>query len=179
MKLADHLSQKKSSIVDSWLNLLFESYPPETAGFLKREKDRFNNPVGYQLSQGIKGLYDALLMGMETAQVLSSLDDILRIKAVQDASPSQALAFIFLLKKVIREQLANELREEQLAQEMLELESRIDGLGLLGFEVYLKHREKLFEIRINEVKNRVSGLLRRTGVSLDNPQPEAKVERPT
>ena len=55
-----------------------------------------------------------------------------------------------------------------LAGELMELESHIDGLALLGFDVYTKRREKLTEIRVNEVKNRVSALLRRTGVNKDN-----------
>jgi hypothetical protein len=51
----------------------------------------------------------------------------------------------------------------------LEIESRIDGLALLCFEVYMKRREKLYELRINEVKNQVSGLMRRTGLTLITP----------
>jgi len=166
MKLTDLLTQKKSRIVDGWLRVIYESYPPETAIFLKKEKDRFDNPVGISTADGIKALYEALLVEMETDRVLAALDEIIRIRAIQDFSPSQALAFIFLLKNVIREELAKELRAGDLAAELLELESRIDGLALLGFDVYTKRREKLHEIRVNEIKKRVSGLMRRTGLDL-------------
>jgi hypothetical protein len=166
MKLTDLLIQKKSRIVDGWLRVIYQSYAAEAAIFLKKEKDRFDNPVGASISQGIKGLYDALLDEMDTDRVLAFLDEIIRIRAIQDFSPSQALAFIFLLKNVIREELAKELRAQNLSGELLELESRIDGLALLGFDVYTKRREKLHEVRVNEIKNRVSGLLRRTGLNL-------------
>jgi len=166
MKLTDLLTRKKSRIVDGWLRVIYESYAAETAIFLKKDKDRFDNPVGASISQGIKGLYDALLVEMDTDRVLAFLDEIIKIRAIQNFSPSQALAFIFLLKKVIREELAKELRAEDLSGELLELESRIDGLALLGFDVYTKRREKLCEVRVNEIKNRVSGLLRRTGLDL-------------
>jgi hypothetical protein len=166
MKLTDLLTRKKSRIVDGWLRVIYESYAAETAIFLKKDKDRFDNPVGASISQGIKGLYDALLVEMDTDRVLAFLDEIIKIRAIQDFSPSQALAFIFLLKNVIREELAKELRAEDLSGELLELESRIDGLALLGFDVYTKRREKLCEVRVNEIKNRVSGLLRRTGLDL-------------
>ncbi len=165
MKLSALLSQKKSIIVQRWLHLLFDSYPPETSVFLKKEKNRFDNPVGSRLAQGIQGLLEALLQGMDPDQLRSSLDEVIRIRAIQDIPPSQAMAFIFLLKKVIREELKVELRQGHLAEELLELESRIDGLALLGFDVYMKRRETLHELRVNEVKNRVSGLLRRTGMS--------------
>jgi len=166
MKLTDLLTRKKSRIVDGWLRVIYESYAAETAIFLKKDKDRFDNPVGASISQGIKGLYDALLQEMDTDRVLAFLDEIIKIRAIQDFPPSQALAFIFLLKNVIREELAKELRAEDLSGELLELESRIDGLALLGFDVYTKRREKLCEVRVNEIKNRVSGLLRRTGLDL-------------
>jgi len=166
MKLTDLLIQKKSRIVDGWLRVIYESYAAQTAIFLEKDKDRFDNPVGASISQGIKGLYEALLAEMDTDRVLAFLDEIIKIRAIQDFSPSQALAFIFRLKNVIREELAKELRAEDLSGEFLELESRIDGLALLGFDVYTKRREKLCEVRVNEIKNRVSGLLRRTGLDL-------------
>jgi hypothetical protein len=168
IKLTHLLSQKKSLILDKWLQVLFNSYPPETAIFLKKEKDQFDNPVGYRTSEGIKGLYEALLREMAPEQVNVYLDEVIRIRAIQEFSPSQALAFIFLLKNVIREELAQELKEEHLEGEMLELESRIDGLALLGFDVYTKRREMLHEIRVNEVKKRISGLVRKTGMNISN-----------
>lgn len=169
MKLTHLLSQKKPAIYERWLNLIFAGYPPETAGFLKKEKDRFSNPMAYRISQGAKGLCEALVTEMEPEEVSTYLDEIIRIKAVQDFTASQALAFVFLLKTVIRDELAKEIRANaQLAEEVLELESRIDGMALLGFDVYQKRREKLNEIRVNEIKSKVSGLLRRSGISVNN-----------
>jgi hypothetical protein len=168
MKLANLLIQKQTAIVNRWLQVLFDSYPAESALFMRKEKDRFDNPVGFHLSQGIKGIYQALLQEMDTEQVLAYLDEVVRIRAIQDFPPSQALAFIFLLKNVIREELKDELWEGSLAEELWELESRIDGLALLGFDVYTKRREKLCDLRVAEIKNRVSGLMRRAGLDLNN-----------
>ena len=168
MKLTNLLEQKKSQIVARWINLLYESYPPETAIFLKKEKDKFDNPIGYGISRGLHGLFEALVQEMETEQVLAALDEIIRLRALQDCSPSRALAFIFLLKNVVREELAEEMEKQNLVAELMELDSRIDGLSLLGFDVYTQRREKLHEIKLNEVKNRVSGLLRKSGLSMSN-----------
>jgi hypothetical protein len=165
MPLIDHLTRKKAAILKRWLNVLFESYPPETAVFLKKEKDHFDNPVGSRISQGLEGLYDTFFQEMDKDKVLNFLDEIIRIRALQDFSPSQALAFIFLLKHIIREELADPIRAEKLGAEMLELESRIDGLALLAFDVYSKRREKIYEVRANEMKGRVSLLLRKAGIT--------------
>lgn len=169
MKLAELLTEKRAILEKRWIDLIFDSYPPETARFLRREKDRFDNPVAYQVTQGIKGLYGALLTETEFDQINAFLDEIIRIKAIQDFFPSQAIAFIFLLKKLIREELADELKEENLSRECLELESRLDGLALMCFDVYMKRREKLYEIRVGEVKSRISALLRRAGIDVANP----------
>ena len=167
MQIATLLSQKKAAILGRWLAMIFESYPPETAIFLRKEKNRFDNPAGYRISEGLEGLYGALLQEMERDQVLTCLDEIIRIRALQNFTPSQALAFIFLLKVVIREELAGEILKENLAVEILDLESRIDGLALLGFDVYTKRREKIYEIKADEAKRRISGLMRKTGLTED------------
>jgi hypothetical protein len=168
MPLTAHLAEKKSAILGRWLNMIYESYPPETAIFLRKEKNRFDNPAGYRISEGLEGLYGALLQEMERDQILTCLDEIIRIRALQNFTPSQALAFIFLLKIVIREELSGEIQKENLALELLDLESRIDGLALLGFDVYTKRREKIYEIKADEAKRRVSGLMRKTGLSEDS-----------
>jgi len=168
MPLTTHLAQKKSAILGRWLTTIYESYPPETAIFLRKEKNRFDNPVGYRVSEGLEGLFGALLQELERDQVLAYLDEIIRIRALQDFAPSQALAFIFLLKNVIRQELAVEIEKENLAAEILALESRIDGLALLGFDVYTKRRGKIEEIKADEAKRRVSGLIRKAGLSDDS-----------
>ena len=169
MPLTTHLAQKKAAILGRWLTTIYESYPPETAIFLRKEKNHFDNPMGYRISEGLEGLYGALVQDLERDQILTYLDEIIRIRALQDFSPSQALAFIFLLKTVIRQELAKEIQREDLAAEVLELESRIDGLALLGFDVYTKRREKIFAMKANEARRSISGLMRKVGIGDDSP----------
>ena len=116
MKLLKLLSERKASLTDRWLQRLFESYPPETAIFLKKEKNRFDNPMGHQLSEGLRRIFEALLQETDRDQVVAALDEMIRIRAIQNFSPSQALAFIFLLKNVIREELATELKDGQFSE---------------------------------------------------------------
>lgn len=168
MQLTAHLTEKKSAILGRWLTMIYESYPPETAIFLRKEKDRFDNPMGYRISEGLEGLYQALIQDVERDKLLGYLDEIIRIRALQNFSPSQALAFIFLLKNIIRQELADDIRKDHLDAAVLELESRIDGLALLGFDVYTKRREKIWEIKADEAKRSISGLMRKTGLGDDS-----------
>jgi len=144
--------------------------------FLKKQKDRFANPVGYTISQGIEGLFEELLQGMDSGKVSSFLDNIVRVRAVQDFPPSQAMAFIFLLKKVIKEELKSEIRENGLAEELLIFESKIDALALLSFDIYMKCREKIYEIRVKEVKNSVHMLLRKANLICEIPEQEPDIK---
>jgi hypothetical protein len=104
------------------------------------------------MSQGIETLYDELIHGMNSNKLSAALDAIIRIRSVQDFSPSQAIAFVPLLKRVIREELGGEIKDNQILEELLPVELRIDQLALLAFDIYMKCREKIFEIRVNEVK---------------------------
>ena len=93
------LSQRKAPILERWLHLILETYPANSSSFFKQERDRFVNPVGYTISQGIETLYEELLQGMNFDKLSASLDNIIRIRAVQDFFPSQAVGFVFLLRK--------------------------------------------------------------------------------
>ena len=164
MKLKDLLIDKKASILERWLDLIFEGYPSETLRFLKTKKDRFDNPVAFEFRQGIEGIYEALINGTDDDLVLSHIDRIISIRTIQDLPPSKAVAFIFLLKTLIRSELKGKLSQKGLSEELVELESRIDGLALICFDVYMARREKLYEIRVREAKTRVSGLMRKAGL---------------
>lgn len=164
MALIDLLSNKKPDILERWRDVMFNSYVPETARFLKSQKDRFANPIAYQLTRGLSGIMEVFLQDAETEIIIAQLDEVLRLKALQDAAPSRALAFIFVLKNIIREEIAQELQDPACAAEMTEIDSRLDGLALLGFDAYMQRREKLCDVKVSEVKRKVSTLLRRLGM---------------
>jgi hypothetical protein len=170
MKLEDLLLQKKTSILERWFHVIVETYPPETAKFLKKQKDRFANPVGAAIFQGIDGIFDQLCQDIDLDEVSPFLDKIVRIRAIQDFSPSQTVAFIFLLKHVIREELESEIRENQLTQELFIIESRIDDLALLSFNIYMKCREQIYEMKFNEVRNKTYSLLKKANLLYEIPE---------
>ena len=46
MKIEEILSQHKPALLKKWFHLVMQTYPEETARFLKNENDPFANPVG-------------------------------------------------------------------------------------------------------------------------------------
>ena len=57
-----------------------------------------------------------------------------------------------------------EIRGREKWDDLVDLESRIDRVALLAFEKYTECREKLHEIRNNEIKSRALKLLERVNV---------------
>jgi hypothetical protein len=170
MKLEKLLSEKGPAVLDRWLNLILESYPADTQRFIKKQKDPFANPVRHTISKEIENIYEELLKGADRERVVPFLDRIIRIRAVQDFSPSQAIAFIFLLKKVIRGVLEKEIREHQLSDDLFVFESKIDDLALIAFDVYMKCREKIYALSAKEARNQVYRLLQKKGLMAEIPK---------
>lgn len=152
--LEDLLKRKREAILARWWDLVLETYPAETARFLTSEKDRIANPVGYAVSHGIRSLYDELLAGGTRERFETILDEIVRIRSVQDLEPAQAVGFIFFLKRAVREAVAREAAGDALDRKSLEdFEDRVDGLALLAFNGYMRCREDLFDLRARTLKH--------------------------
>jgi hypothetical protein len=170
--LEELLADKKTAILQRWFKLTVDTYPADSRKFLNNLRDRFHNPVGASISEGMEGIFDLLLKSpdAEPHEFVKFLDEIVRVRAVQDFSPANAVGFVFLLKKITREALGKEIREKRLFEELSAFEERIDNLALLSFNIYMHCRERLFEIRATEIRNRTSRILERACQKYGMPQ---------
>ena len=150
--LENLLLQNKPAILKRWFDLTLETYPADTAALMGRDRNQFTNPVGSTISREIEVLFKQLCEGIQNGERRPSLDAILKIRSVQDFSPSKAVGFIFLLKKAVQETLKNEICKESALDEWLNFQSRIDDLVLQAFDAYMDCREKICEIRVNQAK---------------------------
>jgi len=172
MSLEKLLYDKRSTIIKKWRDLIIGSYPVDTQRFLKKEKNRFSNPVGQTIAHDVEILYDELTGGNDTAKISSSLDNIIRIRAIQDFKPSQAVGFMFQLKKLLRTELGSDIQESTIQNQFEMLEQRIEHATLLAFDIYSQCRQKLYELRINETQRQVSSLLKRANLTIEIPENE-------
>ena len=159
--LVQHLSTHRDAILSSWLDSIVRTYPPDNSGFIRRETDPFLNPVGSTLQRTTADIYDQICGEADSAALRRSLDEIIRIRAVQDFSPSAAVAFVYSLKRVVEEHLATELKQPAVMAEWLEFGQRIDGLALMAFDLYVADRDKIHELRLREVRGQTAMLLAR------------------
>lgn len=165
MGLKNLLEEKRSAIVKQWFDQVVETYPADTSRFLKKQSDPFANPVGQTTQRGLQQLLDELLGEMDRERIETCLDPIIRIRAIQSFTPSQATGFVFFLKTILRK-----IAEEPHRQDLSRLEGRIDEMALVAFDIYTRCRETLFRIRADEERRVNLNALKRAGLISSIPE---------
>ncbi|MGE4292458.1 MAG: RsbRD N-terminal domain-containing protein [Desulfovibrio sp.] len=169
MEFSDRLAQDRAKLVSNYADLILGTYPAETQAVWRKQTDRFANPVGTAILEAAQELIDAFLAWDDAEQVSHALEALVRIRSVQNFKPSQALCFVYLLKKVLRDAYLKELAASGELQALMALETRIDNMGLIAFDLYSKTREQIFAMRVEEVKRAQYNLLRRARMIVDSP----------
>jgi hypothetical protein len=159
MDLADLLQDKRDLLVDRWFDAVAQTYPADTARFLKDNADQFNNPVGHTLRRRLPTLLDALRNHASESDLAEAIADIVRIRTVQCNAPSQAVAFVYLIKNIVRDEVRDRLSDPGFAAQVGEFETKVDGLALSVFDVFMSCREKICDIRVHEAQMRSAKLV--------------------
>ena len=168
MKLIKLMAQNQKKISDVWFNHFVDTYPIDTAPFFKNQGDPFSNPVGSTARQAIDGMLTELLGDMDTEVLTNLLLPLIRIRAVQAMfTASQAIGFIFLLKQIVRDQLKKELKANPSPEELFAVDRKIDSLALISFNIFTECREKIADLKANELKNRTFSAFERAGLVKD------------
>jgi hypothetical protein len=160
MKIKKILAEKKTDIVGKWFQSTLDVYPDKTVAVYKKNLNQFANPVGVTISNAIAKLFDELINGIEEERVKPIMEEIVRIRAIQDFSPSKSLDFIFRLKDIILKYIDKDIEPENI-KELLKIEAEIDRLAQISFDIYVTCREKLFELKAVEYQKRIHRLLKK------------------
>jgi len=144
--LKQHLAENRDAILEGWFERVVQSYPDETGKFLSTRKNDFANPVGAAMRECLAGILDFLIEGGEREELARRVEQFIKVRAVQEFTPARAMAFVFLLKNVVREQLDRRLGDAETVRGLLDFESDVDGVSLICFEHYSEARERLHQI---------------------------------
>lgn len=165
MKIKDLLIEKRPQIIKKWFNSIIDTSAGKSAlepsPFLKNLKKQINNPANNMIIEGLEGIFDGIVNDSDIEKTVPFLDSIIRLRAVQDIAPSQAVSFTTILKKTIRDEISDDLRKYQILEQLQDIESKIDRYTDLSFDIYMECREKLFNIRTKEVKDMTYRLIQR------------------
>jgi hypothetical protein len=172
MSLGTVLDARRRAVLDDWLERIAASYPHRGEEYLTAGNDRFSNPVATTLTEAAEGLFDALRCGAGPDELGILLDPPVRLRAVQQLSPSEAVGFVFELKGAVRRALASEIRKGRLEKELVDFEQRVDLAALAAFDAFMDCREHMYKLRAVETRNAAQRLLERAGLAL----PESPIE---
>ncbi len=145
MSFAEFLHENETAILSRWTDVVLSTYPAEARSFLEG-KYRFANPLGYNLTQGLRRIYRRLRGEEDDADAY--LEQMMKIMAVQDRAPSEALSLLFDLKGLVADRA-----EGQDAAEMSAWFAGVDAMALRGFDLYAESRERLFKARLREINS--------------------------
>lgn len=148
------LAGSKSAIINQWLELALQTCPVSTSRSLSAEKGAFLNPFGCTFEEGLSAAFEGLIHEKDIGALAPVLYDIVKTRAVQSVSASQAVSFVFLLKHVIRGKVKPDIAHRP--GEMAALDARIDDLALLAFDVFMRIREQICELRVDEIRRATS-----------------------
>ena len=167
MNLEQRLAEQRDSLVAKWADHILGSYPEETRRIWKGQTDQFANPVGCAINECASALFDLTLAWDDATAIGENLERLVKIRSIQDFSPSQAVGFVFGLKKILREEYFDDLKRDGALDQLLAFEARVDNLALMAMDLYAKSRETIFNMRVNEVKSAQYNLLRRARMIVD------------
>lgn len=151
MKLSDALQDKKKKILSVWIDRTLDTYG--SSAFFKQKRDQIANPVGSNIRTGLTRVLELLLSDSNPKDYTPHLDQVIRIRAVQEFSPSQAILPFLELKWVIRQVLSEDNSTSPLMPDLPELDCEIDRIALAAFDMYMQCREQLCQVRIKELKS--------------------------
>jgi hypothetical protein len=161
MDLFKQVTRNKKTIIKKWFDQLMDTYPADTAQFLRSQKDAFANPVGQNSLKSLNELLDLIVKNFDPKTAQPIIDPIIRIRAIQNFTPAEAVRFVFNLKDIVRQTIPSDAADDK---NWRTLDKRIDDLGLLAFDVYMQCREKIYDLKANETQKRVFSAFDRAGL---------------
>lgn len=136
----------EAEIAERWLRRTLASYPAKVQPFIAAESDPFRNPVGSTLRRGLAAIVRESLGVMDTQALAVAVDELIRLRAVQDFTPREALRFIFDLRAAAA---------ESGVPLPADFPARVDQIALLAFDKYMACREQIFDLRARELRLRM------------------------
>ena len=146
----DLVADQRAAVVAEWMEVILAGYPAETARFLRTNRDPFGNPVGAALREGLGTVLDGVV-GVPDDSLAEALDRIIRVRAVQDFSPSAAIGFLFDLKPILHRLIDQAGPGAPVDRD--EIDRRVDRVLAMAFDIYSSCREQVFEIRIRSIRD--------------------------
>ena len=156
MHLKQELKKNRVQFIKQWFQATIDTYPAQTAQILGKDSNRFDNPIGSVTHETIESVFKLLIENVTLDELEHELDPVIRIRAVQSFSASQAVSFVFALKDIGEKILDKSL--------LREFDKLVDKIALAAFDKFMKCKEEIFHLKATESKRRVHRAFERAGL---------------
>ena len=153
--------QNHEQILEEWLYLRLAIISKQKQSLIMTQMDPFQNPIRHQLHEGLKAILEHFEKKGE--KFTEAVEQICRILAIQDFPPSTAMALFYELKGIVRK-LSKKTGVGFKAKDWVEFNSCIETMTLEAFDCYCAQREKIYQLKVDESKNRAFMLLKKAGI---------------
>lgn len=169
MLFTDKVKQEKEVLLQKWVDKYYAAYPLGSTGFIRTSTDRFKNPIGIITQTSLNTLYDAAIgEDIELNDVHKALSELVQLRAIQEMPPSRAVGPMAQLKTLFKEEvfdiLVKDNKDPKILQEIFAefftVGARIDSLLLLSLDLYSADRERVFNLRVEEIHRSQSQITR-------------------
>jgi len=161
MDLKQILKKNKGAIVKEWFRATIDTYPAQSAKILGKDSNRFDNPVGAATHETIEDVFDLILGDFNQEMLEKALDPVIRIRAVQAFSASEAVSFVFALKEI-----GEKILDDSVIKKFDKLVDKIAlaSFALASFNRLMKCKEDIFLLKATESKRRIHRAFERAGL---------------
>lgn len=156
MDLKQTLKSKKNIFIDKWFQATINTYPTDAARVLGKDSNRFDNPIGAITRETCEDVFEHITGDFTQESIELKLDPIIRIRAVQAFSASDAVSFVFALKGI-----GTAILDQSLDREFDKL---VDIIALAAFNRYMQCKEEIFLLKATESKRRIHRAFERAGL---------------
>jgi len=151
MMLDEAFRNYRQKIVKKWVDYTLSTY--EASSFFKKEKDQFSNPVGGNTRESLDRLFVLLTGEADSKEFVKPLGLVMNIRSIQEFTASQAVAPLHAVKHITRTVFEKDKETRGLIAELYEFEFRVDLMVLAAFDLYMQNRERLYQVRIAEIRS--------------------------
>jgi hypothetical protein len=162
------MDSRRDRILEAWRDHVLATYAPQSERHLRGKR----GPIGEIIARCTSAVVDGFLARAPRENLEADLDELIRLRAVQEFSPTRSVGFVFALKDALREALSGDVGTDDLAA----LDRRVDELALVAFDLFVRCREKVFDLRAKMMRDRAYMLMRRAGMLWEETEDMAEPE---
>ena len=153
--------KNKEWILEKWLDRRLALFSDQKQSLIRTQMNQFQNPIRHEIYGGLKAILENF--EGENEKFNEAIEQICRVMAIQDFPPSKAIALFYELKEIVND-MVKKLEQDLTGKEFEEFNYNIEKMTLKTFDCYCSHREKIYQLKVDESKNKAYMLIKKAGL---------------